>query len=72
MHITYEKNVSVVREAEKNLTVGSTEVEAPKDILSNRTIPGYAAATIADTIKRLVKMIENLRQEIRHLKSGLW
>lgn len=72
VHSTYKKNVSDIREAGKNLPVSSTEVEAPKDILSNRTIPGYAAATIADAIKRLVKMIEDLRQEIRHLRSSLW
>ena len=46
VHSTYKKNVSAIREAGKNLPVGSVEVEAPKDILSNRTIPGYAAADL--------------------------
>ena len=33
---------------------------------------GNLNGDIADAIKRLVKMIEDLRQEIRHLRSSLW
>ena len=60
VHSTYKKNVSDIREAGKNLPVGSTEAEAPKDILSNRTIPGYAAADIQvqQMIKECSQLIE--------------
>ncbi len=43
-HITYEQNVSAIQSAGKNLPAGSSISEAPKDIQSNLTIPGYAEA----------------------------
>ncbi len=44
-----------------------------KNMLSNYgNQVGDLNGDIADAIKRLVKMIEDLRQEIRHLKSSLW
>ena len=61
VHSTYKKNVSDIREAGKNLPVGSTEVEAPKDILSNRTVPRYAAADFCiSTSCQIISMCKNL------------
>ena len=71
VHSTYKKNVSDIREAGKNFPVSSTEVEAPKDIFSNRTIPGYAAADIQvqqmtrfGQISRICCLIMENRSEI--------
>ncbi len=71
VHGTYKKNVSAIRDSGKNLPVGSVEVEAPKDILSNRTIPGFAAADLQvqqmtrfGQISRICCLIMENRSEI--------
>ncbi len=58
-HSAYVKNVAAIREAGKNLPAGNTISEAPKDILSNLTIPGYA-----DADKQVQQMIEECMQLI--------